>query len=81
MFCNTNILNFQFDLLNTLNDQLLENVKVEVEGEDYTVLGHIPCPSLPYNQPGASPETFQHITFCHSIHSAESLYSFYANVI
>jgi len=44
----------QFDLLNTLNDQLLENVKVEVEGEDYTVLGHIPCPSLPYNEPGTS---------------------------
>ena len=41
----------QFDCTNTLNDQQLENVMVEIESEGYTVLGHIPCPILKYNEP------------------------------
>ncbi|XP_063610262.1 coatomer subunit gamma-2-like [Penaeus indicus] len=43
----------QFDCTNTLNDQLLEAVNVVVEGEDWDVLLYIPCPSLPYSQPGS----------------------------
>lgn len=44
---------FQFDCTNTLNDQLLEKVTVQVEpSESYEVLCCIPAPSLPYNQPG-----------------------------
>eukprot|EP00116_Pleurobrachia_bachei_P009104 sb/3469366/ len=35
-------------------DQQLENVKVEVEGELYNVLGYIACPMLCYNKPGTS---------------------------
>ncbi|XP_053108898.1 coatomer subunit gamma-2 [Hemicordylus capensis] len=44
---------FQFDCTNTLNDQLLERVTVQMEpSEPYDVLRCIPAPSLPYNQPG-----------------------------
>ncbi|XP_026931285.2 coatomer subunit gamma-2 [Acinonyx jubatus] len=44
---------FQFECTNTLNDQLLEKVTVQVEPSDsYEVLCCIPAPSLPYNQPG-----------------------------
>ncbi|XP_027488871.1 coatomer subunit gamma-2-like [Corapipo altera] len=44
---------FQFDCTNTLNDQLLERVTVQVEPSDaYDVLCCIPAPSLAYNQPG-----------------------------
>lgn len=49
-FC---LLTFQFDCTNTLNDQLLEKVTVQVEPSDsYEVLCCIPVPSLTYNQPG-----------------------------
>ncbi|XP_049570566.1 coatomer subunit gamma-2 isoform X3 [Orcinus orca] len=49
----TNHIVFQFDCTNTLNDQLLEKVTVQVEPSDsYEVLCCIPVPSLPYNQPG-----------------------------
>ncbi|KAB0375836.1 hypothetical protein FD755_012479 [Muntiacus reevesi] len=49
----TNHIVFQFDCTNTLNDQLLEKVTVQVEpSEAYEVLCCIPAPSLPYNQPG-----------------------------
>ena len=37
-----------------LQDQQLENVKVEVEGELYNVLGYIACPMLCYNKPGTA---------------------------
>ena len=37
-----------------MQDQQLENVKVEVEGELYNVLGYIACPMLCYNKPGTS---------------------------
>ena len=40
----------QFDCTNTLNDQLLEDVSVQVEVPDgYTVERTIPCPILEYN--------------------------------
>lgn len=49
-FC---LLTFQFDCTNTLNDQRLEKVTVQVEPSDsYEVLCCIPVPSLTYNQPG-----------------------------
>ncbi|XP_027698068.1 coatomer subunit gamma-2 isoform X2 [Vombatus ursinus] len=44
---------FQFDCTNTLNDQFLEKVTVQMEPSDaYDVLCCIPAPSLTYNQPG-----------------------------
>eukprot|EP00069_Balaena_mysticetus_P016954 bmy_09950T0 len=44
---------FQFDCTNTLNDQTLENVTVQLEPtEAYEVLCYVPARSLPYNQPG-----------------------------
>ncbi|KAL8222507.1 UNVERIFIED_CONTAM: Coatomer subunit gamma-2, partial [Gekko kuhli] len=44
---------FQFDCTNTLNDQLLERVTVQMEpSEAYDVLRCVPAPSLSYNQPG-----------------------------
>ncbi|XP_073475526.1 coatomer subunit gamma-2 [Aquarana catesbeiana] len=44
---------FQFDCTNTLNDQLLEKVIVQVEpSEGYEVVYYVPAQSLHYNQPG-----------------------------
>ncbi|XP_039232844.1 coatomer subunit gamma isoform X3 [Drosophila yakuba] len=41
---------FQFDCLNTLSDQILENVRVELTlPEGFTARAVIPCPKLPYN--------------------------------
>ncbi|KAM5255240.1 coatomer subunit gamma-2 isoform 3-T3 [Ctenodactylus gundi] len=49
----TNHIVFQFDCTNTLNDQLLEKVTVQMEPADsYEVLCCVPAPSLTYNQPG-----------------------------
>lgn len=46
---------FQFDCINTLNDQILEAVTVQMESVDsFEILKTIPCPSLPYNQPGTT---------------------------
>ncbi|XP_060078948.1 coatomer subunit gamma-2-like [Ylistrum balloti] len=46
---------FQFDCSNTLNDQVLENVTVQVEPADgFEVLKFVPCASLPYNKPGTT---------------------------
>lgn len=43
----------QFDCTNTLNDQLLETVTVQMEPSDaYDVICCIPAPGLAYNQPG-----------------------------
>lgn len=43
----------QFDCTNTLNDQTLEYVRVQMEPtEAYKVLCYVPARSLPYNQPG-----------------------------
>lgn len=45
----------QFDCLNTLSDQLLENVRVQLDpSEGYVILKEIPCPKLPYNEIGTS---------------------------
>lgn len=42
---------FQFDCLNTLSDQFLENVRVDLTlPEGYTARAVIPCPKLPYNE-------------------------------
>uniref|UniRef100_A0A2K5LKF9 Coatomer gamma subunit appendage Ig-like subdomain domain-containing protein n=1 Tax=Cercocebus atys TaxID=9531 RepID=A0A2K5LKF9_CERAT len=49
----TNHMVFQFDCTNTVNDQTLENVTVQMEPtEAYEVLSYVPAQSLPYNQPG-----------------------------
>lgn len=51
-YCN-NIYLFQFDCLNTLNDQLLENVRIQLEpAEGYRIIREVPCPQLPYNETG-----------------------------
>lgn len=43
----------QFDCTNTLNDQILENVTVQMEPtEGYEVIGYVPAKTLVYNQPG-----------------------------
>jgi len=47
---------FQFDCVNTLNDQVLENVTVAMEPseEGFQVLRTIPCPKLAYNDQGTT---------------------------
>uniref|UniRef100_A0A8D3DVD5 Coatomer subunit gamma n=1 Tax=Scophthalmus maximus TaxID=52904 RepID=A0A8D3DVD5_SCOMX len=46
---------FQFDCTNTLNDQLLQKVLVQMEpSESYEVIHYIPAATLPYSQPGSS---------------------------
>uniref|UniRef100_A0A8B9JNY2 Coatomer protein complex, subunit gamma 2 n=1 Tax=Astyanax mexicanus TaxID=7994 RepID=A0A8B9JNY2_ASTMX len=45
---------FQFDCTNTLNDQLLQRVLVQMEpSESYEVVHHVPAQNLPYSQPGS----------------------------
>ena len=45
----------QFDITNTLNDQLLEEVEVEMEEpEGFSVLSHIPIPKLGYDKPATT---------------------------
>jgi len=45
----------QFDMTNTLNDQILEDVTVQVEPADaFEVVAYVPCPTLKYNEPGIS---------------------------
>ena len=46
---------FQFDCTNTLNDQLLEHVTVDMEAaEGFEMVKQIACPSLRYNKPGTT---------------------------
>jgi hypothetical protein len=46
--------------MNTLNDQLLENVCVEVEAPPgYHLVKSIPCPYLPYSETGTTYLVFQ----------------------
>ncbi len=46
---------FQFDCTNTLNDQLLENVTVQMEtGDGFETACYVPAPSLKFNQPGVT---------------------------
>lgn len=40
----------QFDCLNTLNDQLLEDLTIKLDSSDaYEIISYKPCASLPYN--------------------------------
>ncbi|KAK7588230.1 hypothetical protein V9T40_005475 [Parthenolecanium corni] len=44
---------FEFECINTLNEQLLENVRVQLDLPDgYVVIKEISCPKLSYNVPG-----------------------------
>eukprot|EP00800_Vazella_pourtalesii_P020521 TRINITY_DN7291_c0_g1_i1.p1 TRINITY_DN7291_c0_g1~~TRINITY_DN7291_c0_g1_i1.p1 ORF type:complete len:641 (-),score=157.73 TRINITY_DN7291_c0_g1_i1:82-2004(-) len=60
---------FQFDCTNTLSDQRLDNVYVQMEcqGDGFEMECYVPCPALPYNKPGTSyccfrlPEDRMHI--------------------
>lgn len=53
--CFTRHMVFQFDCVNTLSDQLLENVKVDlVIPEGYITRAVIPCPKLAYSEPGST---------------------------
>lgn len=53
--CYTRHLVLQFDCVNTLNDQLLENVRVQLDpSEGYKIVNEIPCPKLPYNEMGTA---------------------------
>lgn len=53
--CFTRHMVFQFDCVNTLSDQLLENVKVDlVIPEGYITRAVIPCPKLPYSETGST---------------------------
>lgn len=48
---------FQFDCVNTLADQLLENVRIELllpDGGGFVLKGVIPCPRLAYNETAAA---------------------------
>ena len=46
---------FQFNCRNTLDDQILENVTIEMESsEDFDIETVIPCPQLVYNAPGTT---------------------------
>ncbi|RNA28357.1 Coatomer subunit gamma-2 [Brachionus plicatilis] len=49
----TNYIVFQFDCLNTLNDQLLEDVVVKLDTADgYEIISYKQCAKLPYNTLG-----------------------------
>ncbi|XP_043249063.1 coatomer subunit gamma [Colletes gigas] len=51
----TDLLVLQFDCINTLSDQLLEDVIVAVETpENYTMICEVPCPRLSCNEPGTT---------------------------
>lgn len=53
--CYTKHIILQFDCLNTLSDQLLENVRVQLDpSEGYVILKEIPCQKLPYNETGST---------------------------
>lgn len=46
---------FQFNCKNTLDDQILENVTVELEtGDDFEISAMIPCAKLVYNVPAST---------------------------
>ncbi|XP_076248616.1 coat protein (coatomer) gamma isoform X2 [Calliopsis andreniformis] len=51
----TELLVLQFDCVNTLSDQLLEDVRVAIDPPPgYTIMCEVPCPRLPYNEPGTT---------------------------
>jgi hypothetical protein len=58
--CVYNLRSSQFDCVNTLNDQLLENVRVEVEPPaGYQLVQEISCPRLPCLERGTAYSVFQ----------------------
>lgn len=66
---------FQFDCVNTLSDQLLENVKVDLAiPEDYVIRAVIPCPKLPYSESGS---TFVIVEFPADLHSSAGKFRIY----
>jgi len=63
---------WQFDCSNTLNDQILENVTVQMDNnEGFEVIRTIPAASLPYGKPGTTytlvhlPDDPTHGESCH----------------
>lgn len=53
--CYTRHIVLQFDCLNTLSDQLLEDVRVQIDpSEGYNILEEVACPKLPYNETGTA---------------------------
>lgn len=53
--CFTRHMLFQFDCVNTLSDQLLENVRVDlVIPEGFIIRAVIPCAKLPYSETGST---------------------------
>ncbi|XP_011495854.1 PREDICTED: coatomer subunit gamma isoform X2 [Ceratosolen solmsi marchali] len=53
--CFSDYLILQFDCLNTLSDQFLEDVRVTVDNQDiYTIVCEVPCVRLPYNELGST---------------------------
>jgi coatomer protein complex subunit gamma len=49
----SNYIVFQFDCVNTLNDQLLEKVSVKLDSSDgYEIISYKSCAKLAYNAPG-----------------------------
>ncbi|XP_018336880.1 coatomer subunit gamma [Agrilus planipennis] len=53
--CYTKHMVLQFDCINTLNDVLLENVRIQLDpSEGYIILSEIPCSKLPYNELASS---------------------------
>ncbi|XP_026474774.1 coatomer subunit gamma isoform X1 [Ctenocephalides felis] len=52
--CYTSHIVLQFDCVNTLSDQLLENVRVHLElAPGYNIVNEITCERLPYGEPGS----------------------------
>lgn len=75
--CFTRHMVFQFDCVNTLSDQLLENVKIDlVIPEDFIVRAVIPCPSLPYNETGS---TYVIVEFPKEFHNCAGEFRNYCN--
>lgn len=67
-----NHLVFQFDCVNTLPDQLLENVRVDlVIPEGFTVRAVLPCTQLPYNETGS---TYVIVEFPHDVASSAATF-------
>lgn len=64
----TDLLVLQFDCVNTLSDQLLEDVRVAVEApEGYVIMCEVPCPRLPYNELGT---TYTVLRYPEDIHAS-----------
>lgn len=70
--CFNNHMVFQFDCVNTLSDQLLENVRVElVPPEGFIIRAVIPCTKLPYNETGS---TYAIVEFPHNVSNSAATF-------